>query len=270
METQGPFWLEPYPVTFPPTELALEDPNGLLAIGGGLTVEWLLHAYQKGIFPWFSPGEPILWWSPNPRSVLLPEQFKIARSLKQKIKKQPYSITLDKDFKSVLQQCANIPRPGQDGTWITDEIKQAYHQLHQSGYAHSVEAWDQAGNLVGGLYGVALGKVFYGESMFALKPDASKIAFTALVMQLQDWEFQLIDTQVETDHLNRFGAKNMLRAEFEQMLKKATAQPDPPKKWQFECDWQSRALAQINATNLKKLVAEKKLQYNGRFLKNAK
>ena len=242
MNSTGPFWLEPTPVTFPPTSLALEDPNGLLAIGGGLTVEWLLHAYQKGIFPWFNPGEPTLWWTPNPRSVLFPHNFKIARSLKQKIKKQPYIITLDHNFKSVLEHCATVPRPDQEGTWITEEIKHAYGQLHESGYAHSVEAWDAEGNLVGGLYGVAIGKVFYGESMFALKPDASKIAFTALVMQLIQWEFALIDTQVETDHLNRFGAINIPRSEFEQILQQATQVPAPLKKWQFDCDWSPLAL----------------------------
>jgi len=244
MEKQAPFWLDTHPVTFPPTELALTEPNGLLAIGGGLSVEWLVHAYQKGIFPWFNANEPILWWTPNPRSVLFPKEFKIARSLKQKIKQAPYNITLDKSFKSVLQHCAQVPRPNQEGTWITPSITQAYLQLHQAGYAHSVEAWDSEGKLVGGLYGVALGKIFYGESMFTLKPNASKIAFTALMMQLKEWEFQLIDTQVETEHLNRFGARLIPRTEFEQILQQTiTKEGWRPQKWQFDCDWQNLALS---------------------------
>ncbi len=238
----APFWLEPSPVTFPPTTLALDEPNGLLAIGGALTPEWLLHAYQKGIFPWFSPDEPILWWTPNPRSLLLPENFKLARSLKQTIKKNRYTITLDTHFKEVIEHCSQVPRPDQEGTWITEEMQTAYTQLHEAGYAHSAEAWDEAGNLVGGLYGVAIGKAFFGESMFTLKPDASKVAFTALVMQLQTWQFELIDAQVETDHLNRFGAENFTRTQFETRLNQAVNRPYTPQKWQFEIDWIAQAV----------------------------
>lgn len=231
--SRGPFWLEKSPVAFPPTELALKEPNGLLAIGGDLSVEWLLHAYQNGIFPWFNEDEPILWWTPDPRSVLITQNFHCPKSLKKTLRKVPYAITFDHAFKEVIRRCAEVERPDQDGTWITTEIEKAYAQLHESGYAHSVEAWDANDNLVGGLYGVAIGKVFFGESMFALKPDASKIAFATLVEKLQQWQFQLIDTQVETEHLNRFGAELVSRETFESLLKEAVNQPFTPQKWEI-------------------------------------
>ncbi len=231
----GPYWLDPNdPGTFPPVEWALEEPNGLLAVGGDLSSQRLLNAYAQGIFPWYSEGQPILWWSPNPRLVLLPNELHIPKSLRKTIKKTPYRITLDTAFAQVIEHCSTTPRDGQDGTWITDEMKQAYIQLHKQGYAHSVEAW-QGEQLVGGLYGVALGKAFFGESMFALRPDASKIAFVYLVRQLQQWGYQLIDCQVYTAHLARFGALEVPRANFVQHLRAALIDLDHRNHaWDFD------------------------------------
>ena len=237
---QSPFWLETTPVTFPPTHLALPDPNGLLAIGGKLTPEWLLHAYSLGIFPWFNPEEPILWWSPNPRSVLFIEDLKIKRSLRktiQKWQKDPlFSVTLDQDFTGVMQACASVPRKGQEGTWITPAMLTAYGKLHNSGHAHSVEVW-QDDQLVGGLYGIAIGKMFFGESMFAKTTDASKVALVALAMQLNAWGFTLMDTQVETPHLNSLGASQISRNTFEKQIKEQINQPFEAQKWQLTIDW---------------------------------
>ena len=235
-----PFWLESTPVTFPPTHLALQDPNGLLAIGGNLTPEWLLHAYGKGIFPWFNPDEPILWWSPNPRSVLFIEDLKIKRSLRKAIQKiqtsNELTVTLDQDFKSVMQACAKVPRKNQAGTWITPAMLTAYTSLHQSGHAHSVEVW-QNGQLVGGLYGIAIGKMFFGESMFSKTTDSSKIALVALAMQLKAWGFKLMDTQIETPHLNSLGARQIDRMAFENLIEQQLNQPFKAQKWQLSTDW---------------------------------
>ncbi len=237
---QSPFWLESAPVTFPPTHLALPDPNGLLAIGGNLTPEWLLHAYSLGIFPWFNPEEPILWWSPNPRSVLFIDDLKIKRSLRKTIQKwskyPSFSVTLDQDFTGVMQACANVPRKNQAGTWITPAMLTAYTSLHQSGHAHSVEVW-QDNQLVGGLYGIAIGKMFFGESMFAKTTDASKVALVALAMQLNAWGFKLIDTQVETPHLNSLGATQISRDAFEAHIKQQINHPFKAQKWQLTTDW---------------------------------
>lgn len=239
-ESQAPFWLDREPVYFPPTQLAMSDPNGLLAIGGDLTAEWLLHAYSIGLFPWFNPGEPILWWTPNPRSVLPIEQIKIRKSLLKKLKQQArseeFAITLDQDFLGVITACSEVPREGQNGTWITDEMVLAYLKLHQKGYAHSVEVW-LGKHLVGGLYGIAIGKMFYGESMFAKQTDASKMALIALAMQLKHWGFTTIDTQVETPHLNSLGAEQIARSKFEKIIHQQTNQDFPNRHWQFEIDW---------------------------------
>lgn len=236
---QQPFWLDPYPVLFPPTDLALTDPDGLLAVGGDLTPEWLLNAYHKGIFPWFNEGEPILWWTPNPRSVLFIKDLKIRKSLKKTIRKQHFQITLDQAFEKVMENCAKITRSGQEGTWITEQMFNAYAQLYKKGHAHSVEVW-QDNQLVGGLYGVAIGKVFFGESMFAKSADASKVALVALCHQLKQWGFEIIDTQVETEHLRSLGAKLISREHFESILQEDTQKHFPPQKWQFESDWQSQ------------------------------
>ena len=240
-----PFWLDKKPVVFPPTNLAMDDPNGLLAIGGDLTPEWLLSAYSKGIFPWFNPGEPVLWWTPNPRSVLLIDDIKFRRSLRKNIQKlskeQNLKVTFDQRFIEVMQKCATIERNDQDGTWITDEMLNAYQDLFNKGHAHSVEVWLDD-KLVGGLYGVAVGKMFFGESMFSEVSDASKIALVAITMQLKAWGFKLLDTQVETPHLKSMGASMISRTVFEALLQQQIQQPFPAKKWQMETDWLQDAI----------------------------
>jgi len=203
---------------FPPPEEA--DSSGLLAIGGNLRPERLLLAYQLGIFPWYEEGLPILWHSPDPRMVLLPSKLRISRSLRRLLRDPPFEIRLDTAFEAVIRACASTPRREGDGTWITEEMIDAYHRLFELGYAHSAEAW--AGDeLVGGLYGVSLGGCFFGESMFAHQSNASKIAFATLVEQLVDWNFDLIDCQIHTDHLERFGATPWPRSEFLAALKNA-------------------------------------------------
>ncbi len=211
----APFWIEPNSkiVDFPDVSLALTEPDGLLAVGGDLSMQRLLNAYRSGIFPWYSADQPILWWSPDPRFVLFPEQLKISRSLRKTIRKQVFTVSMNKDFASVIRHCSSMPRPGQNGTWITDEMQQAYLDLHQSGYAHSVEAWSND-ELVGGLYGVAIGKVFFGESMFSLRTDASKVAFASFVRHLHALGFELIDCQIHTMHLQSLGAELIPRQAF--------------------------------------------------------
>jgi leucyl/phenylalanyl-tRNA--protein transferase len=205
-------------LSFPPAHLALKE--GLLAVGGDLSVERLLLAYRNGIFPWYSPGEPILWWSPDPRLVLYPEELRISRSLGKIINKKSFQISFDEAFEAVIQACAQAKRSYGEGTWISDEMKDAYCELHRQGYAHSVEAWqDEA--LVGGLYGITLGRVFFGESMFSRVSNASKVAFVTLVENLKQLKFKLIDCQVRTDHLIRFGAREIPRKVFLEQVGKA-------------------------------------------------
>jgi len=208
---------------FPPPELA--DANGLLAVGGDLSLERLLLAYSMGIFPWYSDGYPILWWSPDPRPILLPEELKISRSLRQTIKKGIYRITMNRTFEGVIRNCSSIRRRQDEGTWITEEMIGAYIQLHKAGYALSVEAWD-GNELAGGLYGVFMGKAFFGESMFAKKNDASKVAFVKLAERLKQLGFEFIDCQVTTTHLARFGAREVPRPEFMSRLKQALRAQD--------------------------------------------
>ncbi|MGO9378598.1 MAG: leucyl/phenylalanyl-tRNA--protein transferase [Dissulfurispiraceae bacterium] len=203
---------------FPSPELAEHD--GLLAVGGDLSVDRLILAYSMGIFPWYSDGYPILWWSPDPRMILIPKELKVSRSLRQTIKKGVYKITMNQAFEQVISHCANIPRGEGNGTWITAEMRAAYILLHKAGYAHSVEAWN-GNELAGGLYGVILGKAFFGESMFAKKSNASKMAFAKLVELLSERGFELIDCQVSTQHLRSVGAREVPRTEFLEMLKKA-------------------------------------------------
>lgn len=212
---------------FPPSSLARDD--GLLAVGGDLSVPRLLLAYQHGIFPWYSPGDPILWWSPDPRLVLFPEEFHLAKRLARTIRQQIFSTTFDRDFSRVINQCASIRRD-QEGTWLSEEMIAAYRQLHDLGYAHSVECWHN-GELVGGLYGVSLGAVFFGESMFSLVPDSSKIALAALVDRLRGWDFELIDCQVGTGHLQRLGAREISGEEFSTRLAEAMAKPSRQGSW---------------------------------------
>ncbi len=209
-------WLDPEDTEFPPVSQSLRDPNGLLAAGGDLSAERLTNAYRNGIFPWYDKDQPILWWSPDPRCVLFPEQLHISRSLTKSLKKHPYEISFDRDFMSVINACSS-PRLGVKDTWITADMKDAYLQLHRQGVAHSVEAW-KGSELVGGLYGLAMGKLFFGESMFSKERDASKIAFVYLVEQLRSWGYHLIDCQVYSEHLASLGACEIPRKEFLQIL----------------------------------------------------
>lgn len=222
------------PTTFPNPELALTDPNGLLAAGGDLSPARIVAAYRQGIFPWYNPGEPILWWSPDPRAVLYPDHLKISRSLRKTLNKKLFHVTLDTAFSQVMQQCAS-PREGQQGTWITPEILAAYSHLHTMGVAHSVECW-QGEQLVGGLYGLALGKVFFGESMFSKVTDASKVALVYLVAQLKIWGYELIDCQVATAHLLSLGAELIPRAPFLSELLRLCASGGQPQRWHFDPD----------------------------------
>lgn len=208
-------------LAFPPPELAEDD--GLLAVGGDLSVDRLVLAYSMGIFPWYSENYPILWWSPDPRPVIYPEELKVSHTLRQTIKKGIYKVTTNASFEDVIRNCATISRNGQKGTWINNEMIEAYTNLHKAGYAHSVEAWD-GDELAGGLYGVILGKAFFGESMFAKKSDASKVAFATYAAKLAENGFELIDCQVTTEHLKRFGAREISRGEFMQRLRKALQQ----------------------------------------------
>lgn len=211
-------WLEDDPAApFPPIDQALLDPDGLLAVGGDLSPQRLLNAYQHGIFPWYSEGEPILWWSPDPRCVLFPEKLKISRSLQKTLRKQLFELRMDTAFEAVMRACAES-RPNQQGTWITDQMFQAYVRMHQLGFAHSVECW-QDGQLVGGLYGMTIGKVFFGESMFSRKSDASKVALVYLCEYLIEHGFKLIDSQVHTQHLESLGAELIPRSQFAELLK---------------------------------------------------
>jgi leucyl/phenylalanyl-tRNA--protein transferase len=212
-------------LSFPPPRLAIQE--GLLAVGGDLSVERLLLAYRSGIFPWYSKDEPILWWSPDPRLVLYPSELRISKSLQKVIKRRVFQITVNKAFDAVIQGCADIKRSYGEGTWITDEMKSAYCQLHRYGYAHSVEAW-QDDELAGGLYGVALGHAFFGESMFSRVSNASKVAFVTFVEKLKELKFDLIDCQVKTDHLIRFGAREIPRKKFLEQLEKAIGKAKPP------------------------------------------
>jgi leucyl/phenylalanyl-tRNA--protein transferase len=218
-------------LVFPSPELA--EPNGLLAVGGDLGSRRLIMAYASGIFPWYHEGLPILWHSPDPRMVLLARELHVGRSLVKEIRRGTYEIRLDTTFRAVIEYCATVPRPDQDGTWLTDEMIEAYVELHRLGLAHSAEAWKD-GQLVGGLYGVSLGTAFFGESMFAHAPDASKIAFVTLVRQLERWGIDLIDCQVKTKHLSRFGATEWPRARFLEALKAALTGPTRRGIWQFE------------------------------------
>lgn len=198
--------------TFPDVSLALREPDGLLAVGGDLSVERILAAYRRGIFPWYSGDQPILWWSPDPRTVLFPEKLNLSRSLRKTLRQQRFEVTLDLAFERVIAACAES-RTDDQGTWITTDMATAYTRLHRHGHAHSVECW-QEGSLVGGLYGIAIGRVFFGESMFSRVSDASKVAFSHLVRQLQAWEFGLIDCQVYSTHLASLGAEKIPRDHF--------------------------------------------------------
>jgi len=215
---------------FPPVSKALKEPNGLLAAGGDLSPERLLAAYRHGIFPWFSAGEPILWWSPDPRMVLFPEEMRITRSLAKTLRNADYAVKLDTAFDQAIAACAATPRPGQSGTWITTQMQAAYGRLHALGHAHSVETW-RAGKLVGGLYGVAVGRVFCGESMFSHATDASKIALAHLCRFLAARGYGIIDCQMETAHLTSLGARPIPRDEYLARVAALVAGGDTPGRW---------------------------------------
>ena len=225
----APYWLNLDDMDFPSVDLALQEPDGLLAVGGDLSVDRLVNAYRHGIFPWYSDDQPILWWSPDPRLVLYPSQVKINRSLAKSLRKELFTVRFDTAFKDVIQACA-APRSDEEGTWITDDMQQAYLRLHEAGYAHSIECW-QDDKLVGGLYGIALGNVFFGESMFSRVTDASKIALVYLCAHLVKWQFSMIDCQVETEHLINMGAVSIPRQKFIQALEQSAIVPEKPKKW---------------------------------------
>jgi leucyl/phenylalanyl-tRNA--protein transferase len=219
---------------FPPVERALLQPNGLLAAGGDLSFERLLEAYRRGIFPWYSEGEPVLWWSPDPRMVLYPAQIKLTRSLRKRLRKGDYEVRADSSFTRVMRACAE-PRRGQPGTWITRDMVDAYAALHARGLAHSVETWI-AGELAGGLYGVAVGRMFFGESMFTRVADASKIALAHLARQLARWQFGMIDCQMVTPHLASLGAREIPRTEFMRSLSELVNYPTRTGGWRIDHD----------------------------------
>ena len=217
---------------FPPVEQALDQPDGLLAAGGSLTTRRLVDAYRRGIFPWFNEGDPILWWSPDPRTVLRPSQIHISHSLRKRLRKAEFAVTFDRAFARVLEGCA-APRPGDTGTWLSTAMQRAYTALFAAGLAHSIEVW-MDGELAGGIYGVAIGRMFYGESMFSRRTDASKIAMARLAAQLERWEFPLIDCQLQTEHLLSLGAEHMSRRAFVAEVSRLTELDGP--KWEIDAD----------------------------------
>jgi leucyl/phenylalanyl-tRNA--protein transferase len=217
---------------FPEVERALAEPNGLLAAGADLSLPRLLEAYRNGIFPWFGHDQPILWWSPDPRMVLFPAELKVSRSLARTLRNARFEVRADTAFDAVIEGCRQ-PRRGESGTWITEEMTEAYGTMHRAGFAHSVETWLD-GKLVGGLYGVALGRAFFGESMFARVSDASKVALVALARQLQHWDFGLIDCQMNTAHLASMGASEIPRAEFTRRLRELVHYAPVPVPWRLE------------------------------------
>lgn len=218
-------WLARDSLEFPSLEQALREPDGLLAAGGDLSPERLISAYRHGCFPWFQEGQPILWWSPNPRMVLLPTELHVSHSLRKLMRQGRFEVSFDRDFPAVIRACA-APRSYADGTWITRAMQAAYLELHRRGIAHSVEVW-QEGQLVGGLYGLALGRLFFGESMFSRTDNASKIGFVTLAEQLRECGFALIDCQMHTQHLSSFGAREIPRADFAGYLKRYLDQSGP-------------------------------------------
>lgn len=215
---------------FPPADRALRDPDGLLAVGGDLSRDRLISAYRKGIFPWFNPGQPVLWWSPDPRAVLFPAEFHASRSLRRTLRRGHFHFSLDRAFPAVMRACAETPRRGQAGTWITEDMFAAYCDLHDAGYAHSVEVWNGQ-QLVGGIYGVALGRIFFGESMFSHESNASKAALCVLINEMQQREFVMLDCQVASEHLTTLGSRDIPRRQFLQVLAEH-AQHDHAGSWE--------------------------------------
>ncbi len=215
---------------FPPAESALRQPDGLLAVGGDLSPPRLLNAYANGIFPWYSQGQPVMWWSPDPRMVFRTDRFSLSSRFRRVLRRSEWLVRADTAFEQVIAACADSPRVGQDGTWITTEMQEAYLQLHRLGHAHSVEVFDGP-RLVGGIYGVAIGRMFFGESMFSGMPGGSKVALAALAHRLWQWDWPLIDAQVANDHLVRLGAQEMPRAQFLDKVAALTALPGTEGPW---------------------------------------
>ena len=231
MTPKGPYLLdEASDSPFPPAELALHEPDGLLAVGGDLSPIRLLNAYAGGIFPWFSDGQPLLWWSPDPRMVFRTDGVHLSSRFRRALRGSDWRVRADTAFPEVMQACAQAPRPGQDGTWITDDMLAAYLQLHRLGYAHSVEVYD-GDALVGGIYGVAIGRMFFGESMFSGRSGGSKIALAALARTLSGWGWPLIDAQVENPHLVRMGAERLERAPFLAQVRRLVREPADVGPW---------------------------------------
>jgi leucyl/phenylalanyl-tRNA--protein transferase len=230
-------WIAELVRAFPFPDPRDSDPRGILAYGGDLKAERLLAAYAQGVFPWYDE-DPILWFSPDPRSVLRPAEIHVSHSLAKRERAEPFSMTMDLAFEAVIRACSEVPRPGQAGTWITDDMIEAYIGLHELGFAHSVEAWEaregRDRELVGGLYGVSLGRAFFGESMFATADDASKIAFSAFVRQLGRWDFDFVDCQIKTDHLTRFGAADWNRVDFLEALSTTLEFETRRGRWAFD------------------------------------
>jgi leucyl/phenylalanyl-tRNA--protein transferase len=245
--SQRPFLLSPDPeAPFPPAELALRQPDGLLAIGGDLCPARLLNAYRRGIFPWYSAGQPILWWSPDPRMVFRTDGVKLSSRFRRGLRRSSWSVTADTAFAQVIRACAQSPRAGQNGTWITDEMQAAYLELHALGHAHSVEVFDERPSgekrLVGGIYGVAIGRMFFGESMFSAVSGGSKVALAALARRLHQWGWPLIDAQVENEHLLSLGAQHWPRAEFLRQVAAQVEQQGSPGHWSERFGRMSAAL----------------------------
>lgn len=230
-------WLDPYSLEFPDPETALQEPDGLLAAGGDLRPKRIINAYKVGVFPWYNPGEPILWWSPNPRCVLFPQDLHISRSLRKHLRHNDYRVSSDEAFEEVMRACA-APRPQSEYSWISEEIIAAYTDLHKRGFAHSIEIWD-GDELVGGLYGIAMGAVFFGESMFSRRTDVSKMAFVYLVKQLTAIGYELIDCQVYNPHLATLGATTIPRRRFLAMIKELTGKDV---HWSFNPDYLEEVL----------------------------
>jgi leucyl/phenylalanyl-tRNA--protein transferase len=228
------YWINPLDerISFPPVERALLEPDGLLAAGGDLSVERLELAYRSGIFPWYEPGQPILWWSPDPRAVLFPRRLRLGRSLRKALRNRPWQVSFDHAFADVVAACAE-PRAGASGTWITSEMLEDYTALHRQGLAHSVEI-RRDGHLVGGLYGVAIGRVFFGESMFSRVPDASKVALAHLARHLDAWDYALIDCQLPNPHLLGLGAELMPRDEFVERVSRHASQSPSAHPWSVD------------------------------------
>lgn len=230
--------LDPRRPAFPPPERALREPNGLLAVGGDLSVKWLLAAYRSGVFPWFDDDRgPILWWSPDPRAVLLPAELRVSRRLARRLRNGGFTVTFDQAFNAVVKGCA-APRGRTGGTWITPRMRRAYQRLHRAGYAHSCEVW-RGGELVGGVYGVSLGAMFFGESMFFRETDASKIALVSLVRAVERWGFTLLDCQVMNPHLESLGAREIPREEFLHRLAANEAVPTRQGPWRWNAEGES-------------------------------